>query len=93
MKGIIFTLEKLKARKTLNTGRMVSGRFMPAALARTKVVITSIHRERIRSITKQGAQAEGFLDRTDFFTYWDELHPTKPVRRNPYVYVIKFKPA
>ncbi len=84
------TLQKLAARKTLNTGRMVSGRFMPAALARTKIEIASIHRERLKAITDAGAKAEGFSSRAEFLAYWDLLHPEKPARKNPFVYVIKF---
>lgn len=51
----------LLARKTLNTGRYVSGRFMPKAFANTTLSVTNDRVEELLDISEEDAMAEGVL--------------------------------
>jgi len=54
-----------------------------------RILITSIHTERLGAIDDEAAKREGFLDRDQFFGYWSELHGE--VRVGERVHVIRFE--
>lgn len=67
--------------------------FMPRRFSRIKLIVKEVKLERLQSITKKGAKAEGFKTREEFFDFWNKINAKRGYRwqMNPWVWGIKFE--
>ncbi len=55
----VSTLKTTLARKTLNTGKVIAGRYLPKAFSRLWLINTGVRIERLQDITEEQALLEG----------------------------------
>jgi len=66
--------------------------FMPKADARLFLKIEDVRIEKLKSISLEDVEAEGFESQSDYFGYWDGLNASNgyAVKTDPDVYVVDF---
>jgi len=65
-------------------------RFMPKAMAQTRLQVLAVRREPLHALTEADARAEGVGSISEFIALWNRLNPDWRWETNPLVDVIQF---